>query len=156
MEKKIYCDASLCVACMGCEIACAVEHSKSKDLLKAVQEEPRPRSRKKVLTVGGKSMAVSCRHCEPAQCVIACMSGAMHKNEKGETVCDEEKCVGCSMCIMVCPFGIVMRQKDVILKCDLCPELENKYACVDACPTGALFIGTAEEFKKRMAKQKQG
>ena len=36
------------------------------------------------------------------------MTGAMHRDEETEAVlCDEDKCVGCWMCIMVCPFGAI-------------------------------------------------
>ena len=152
MQEKIFCDIRLCLGCKGCEIDCALEHSKSKELIKAVSEEPLSLSRKKVETVEGKSVPVSCFHCQPASCVMACISGAMHKDEEGRTVYNEEKCVGCGMCIMVCSFGVIARQKNIVLKCDLCPDLGNKYACVEACPTGALFTGTIEEFKKKIGK----
>jgi Fe-S-cluster-containing dehydrogenase component len=32
--------------------------------------------------------------------------------------------------------------------------MTDNYACVKACPTGALFAGTAEEFKKRLETRK--
>jgi carbon-monoxide dehydrogenase iron sulfur subunit len=35
------------------------------------------------------------------------MTGAMSRDEKtGAVLHDQEKCVGCWMCVMVCPFGV--------------------------------------------------
>ena len=118
-----------------------------------------PRTRKKVQAVvtgeRERAIAVSCSHCETAQCVISCMAGAMFKDEEGNTVHNAEKCVGCCMCIMVCPLGVITMQKNHALKCDRCPDLEESYACVAACPTGALFVGTLEEFEKRLKKRRE-
>ena len=36
--KKIYCDIKKCLGCGSCEIACSVEHSKSKKLADAKVE----------------------------------------------------------------------------------------------------------------------
>ncbi|MFN7171090.1 MAG: 4Fe-4S dicluster domain-containing protein [Candidatus Omnitrophota bacterium] len=96
------------------------------------------------------SFSLTCQHCEDAPCVNACISGAMFKDEKtGETKCDTDKCVGCWMCIMVCPFGIIKQGKKNAVKCDLCPERED-FACVASCPTKALFGGTREEFQNKL------
>ena len=154
-EVKIYCDISKCVACRTCELACAVEHSKSKDVMQAVYEKMRPKKRVKVSAVEDKNISIHCQHCKDAPCVDACMSGALSKDDKtGMTKQDNEKCVGCWMCVMVCPFGAVIRdvESHVAVKCDLCPDRDD-YACVASCPTGALFSGTKEEFEKRI-KQK--
>jgi Fe-S-cluster-containing hydrogenase component 2 len=44
-------------------------------------------------------------------------------------------------------------KEKIAIKCDLCPDRDD-YACVAACPTGALFAGTEEEFKKRLEENK--
>jgi len=80
----------------------------------------------------------------------------MHK-ENGETVCDIEKCVGCWMCVMSCPYGAITPQQTA-LKCDLCPDRRDRsgrarYACIEACPTEALFFGTFEDFQKVLAEE---
>jgi carbon-monoxide dehydrogenase iron sulfur subunit len=154
MKKKIFCAVQLCLACKGCEIACAVEHSKTKSIIGALKEDSPPRKRRDVQGSKETIMSIACQHCKTAACVVACMAGAMYKDEEGNTVHDEDKCVGCGMCIMVCPFGVITRDKNIVLKCDLCPDMTDNYACVKACPTGALFAGTAEEFKKRLETRK--
>ena len=143
--SKIFCDIKKCLGCRSCEIACAVEHSKTKSLFGAVFEDDIPVHRVKVEHAVVEPIPVRCQHCKDAKCVIACMSGAMSKDEKGSTKHDKDKCVGCWMCIMVCPFGAIKKQDKIVVKCDLCPEKDGKYACVEACPTKALFAVEAVE-----------
>lgn len=149
---KISCDIRKCLGCRTCELACAVEHSKSKELVLAILEKPLPKKRRRVDAIDDKVISFGCQHCEDAPCVTACMSGAMYKDpHTGETKHDRDKCVGCWMCIMVCPFGAIIQDvtDKVAVKCDLCPDRDD-YACVTACPTKALFAGTPEEFKKKL------
>ena len=149
---KIFCDITKCLGCKACELACAVEHSKAKELALSIKEKPTPKKRRKVSGVEDKIMSFGCQHCEEAPCVAACMSSAMYKDPiTGETKHDKDKCVGCWMCIMVCPFSAIIQDvtDKVAMKCDLCPDNED-YACVAACPTNALFSGTPEEFKRRV------
>lgn len=155
--KKIFCDIKKCIGCSACEIACAIEHSKSKKINEAIKEIPLPIKRRKAQAVDkGITISTGCHHCEDAPCVTACMSGAMYKDKKtGETKHDEDRCVGCWMCVMTCPFGALTRQKQdkIVVKCDLCPDRDTP-ACVEACPTGALFIGTEKEFEEKLCKSR--
>lgn len=156
-EVKVYCDITKCIGCRSCEIACAVEHSKSKDIYGALKEKPLPKKRVKTQTSDGRIISLHCQHCEEAPCVKACMSGALTKDRKsGQTLHDKEKCVGCWMCVMTCPFGVIVRdiENHVAVKCDLCADRDD-YACVAACPTKALFAGTKEEFEKKIKEKKK-
>lgn len=162
--KKLFCHLEKCLGCKSCELACAVGHSKSKNLYSAVKEKPLPKQRMFVqscllaekVTVsqpGGVSRRwfypLQCRHCEEPTCLYACMSAAISKDsENGVVSIDKNRCVGCGMCIMSCPFGALIMDKDekITLKCDLCFE-KDELACVAACPTKSLFFGTLEEFK---------
>ena len=152
---KIYCDIRKCIGCRSCEIACAVEHSQGKNIFTAIREMPLPKKRVKTQESGSKIISLHCQHCEDAPCIKACMSGALSKDEKtGATLHDKDKCVGCWMCVMICPFGVIVRdvENHIAVKCDLCPDRED-FACVSACPTGALFVGTKEEFEKKIKKK---
>jgi carbon-monoxide dehydrogenase iron sulfur subunit len=146
--KKITVKEEHCIGCGLCEVYCTVQHSKSKDIIKAYnRENPRPTSRVKLEVHKPVSFAIQCRHCEDAPCVTACLSGAMQKDEEtGLVTHDPEKCIGCWTCIMVCPFGAIKRDSSgkVVSKCDLCAELEVP-ACVANCPNGALVY---KEVKK--------
>ena len=50
------------------------------------------------------SFAVSCRHCTDPICVKSCIAGAL-SIEEGVVRIDEDKCVGCETCVLVCPYG---------------------------------------------------
>lgn len=155
-KEKIYCDIRKCLGCRSCEIACALEHSKSKNIFTALREKPFPKKRVKAENVGKQIISLHCQHCEDAPCVVACMSGALTKDKKtGATLHDKEKCVGCWMCVMTCPFGAIVQdvENHIAVKCDLCPDRDD-YACVVACPTGALFVGTKAEFEKKLKEKK--
>lgn len=140
--KRIYIHEEYCIGCRLCEIHCLVRHSESKKIVKAFREEfPRAMSMLVVEEQGYLSFALQCRHCEEAPCVEACITGAMHRDEDTNAVlCDQEKCVGCWMCIMVCPFGVIkrdMEMKQVASKCDLCLG-EEIPVCVRNCPNEAI------------------
>ena len=140
--KRITINEQYCIGCRLCEIYCQVKHSKSRKILKAFKEEKQDMlSRVLVEEIGSNSFAIQCRHCADAPCVDACIAGAMTKNEKtGVVNCDEEKCVGCWSCIMVCPYGAVkmdIKTKKAASKCDLCLD-ESTPVCVANCPNEAL------------------
>jgi len=106
--RKIMVDLQKCTGCRMCQIACAVRHSKSGNLYVAILETPRPRSRTHVKDSYRRPFPLRCEHCEEALCIDACKSGALGRDaETGAVRIDEDKCVGCWMCVMVCPFGAV-------------------------------------------------
>jgi len=151
MEGTIFIDIERCQGCKSCEIACAVEHSKSKSLFQAVLEEPRPQTRVKVERIGELAAPLQCRHCEDAPCVTVCPTKALEKQGvEGPVLVREELCIGCKWCILVCPFGVIglSREGKAIIKCDLCFEREDGPACVEACPTKALRFITVAELNK--------
>jgi len=141
--KRIVAHEEHCIGCRLCEIHCLVQHSKSKKIIKAFRSErddivPGV----KVEESGYVSFALQCRHCAEAYCLEACMTGAMHRDpETGAVLCDTDKCVGCWMCIMVCPVGAVARgaNRQVASKCDLCLG-EDIPACVANCPNEAIVL----------------
>lgn len=140
--KRIFPKEEVCIGCRLCEIYCLVEHSRSKDILKAFKKEkPKALPRIQVEEKGNVSFGLQCRHCEQPYCLEACMSGALHRDERtGAILHEREQCVGCWMCIMVCPYGVIQRdlgEKKVASKCDLCAGKESPI-CVLKCPNQAL------------------
>ena len=85
------------------------------------------------------SYAVSCRHCTDPICVKSCIAGALYK-EDGVIKVDQNKCVGCLTCVLVCPYGALSpNENGVMQKCELC--LQNSCgepACVKGCPNRAI------------------
>ncbi len=141
--KRIVPKEEVCIGCRLCEIYCLVEHSKSRDIIKAfLKEIPRSLPMVTVEEKEATSFALQCRHCEDAPCVAACITGAMYKATNGTIQNDKERCIGCWTCILVCPYGAIERderEKKIASKCDFCPNLETP-ACVANCPNEALTL----------------
>jgi len=67
--------------------------------------------------------------------------------ESGRVLLDHDRCIGCWMCVMVCPHqGIHPDPKaHKAILCDQCTDREVP-ACVAACATAAIaFIADDEE-----------
>lgn len=143
MKKRIIIHEDYCMGCRLCEVYCITQHSASKNILKAYRGEyPRPTSGIVFEEKDHISFALQCRHCEEPPCVEACLTGAMYTHPDGYVLHDKDRCVGCWMCIMVCPFGVIkpdLDQKVVASKCDLCIEAEEP-ACVAHCPNEAIEL----------------
>jgi anaerobic carbon-monoxide dehydrogenase iron sulfur subunit len=140
--KRIIVHEEHCIACGLCQVHCLVQHSTSRDIIKAfTSERDRVLSRVTLEEDGPISFALQCRQCQEPACLEACISGAMHRDpETGAVVCDEDRCVGCWMCIMVCPAGAIRQNlagHGIASKCDLCYGSERP-ACVVHCPNEAL------------------
>lgn len=156
--KTVIVHPERCLGCKQCMLACAVEHSQSKNLFAALGEAIQPRPRLSVLP--GQihlAFANKCRHCDPAPCQMVCMPGAISRDpERGTVEIDPHRCISCAMCAMACPFGVLRfaptfeapEKGPVALKCDQCPDREQAGrvpACVEACKVGALTYGEWEE-----------
>lgn len=155
MNRMIYVEPGLCLSCKSCELACAVAHSESKDLFMALYEEPLPQARVQVEGLEGRSVPLQCRHCEDAPCIKICPTGAINRLSTGSPLLiQQDKCIGCKWCLMVCPFGMIQLQNGGkgVIKCDLCVERlahGREPACVSSCPTGALKFLSVEEITRR-------
>ena len=153
--KEIFVRIDRCLACKTCEIQCALKRSSlSQRLPEAIYEKPLPLPRLQVQPLGEKGgIPIQCRHCQDAPCLDACPSGALEREKDGLVVMRGEKCIGCWMCLMVCPFGAIkpFRQFKKIIKCDSCAGMDEPY-CVAHCPTGALVFMEREQFLKEHGK----
>lgn len=152
--KRIYINEEVCIGCHLCRVYCQVEHSQSKDLIKAFKREsPQPLARLSVEVKDCVSLSVQCRHCDELPCVYACLTGALQRNpENGIVALDEEKCIGCWTCILACPFGAIRQdtQRGRIAKCDFCPE-HSIPVCVANCPNEALVYVEVQDGSLKVA-----
>ncbi|HMK64528.1 MAG TPA: 4Fe-4S dicluster domain-containing protein [Thermodesulfobacteriota bacterium] len=147
--KEIFVRLDRCMGCHTCEVACAVEHSKSKSIHGAMSEQPQPKRRVYVEAASpDRPLPVLCRHCEEAPCMHACIAGAIGRVDD-VVITNPDKCIGCWTCVMVCPYGVIGRhmEEHKAYRCDRCPEREVP-ACVSACPTKALVYRTVEDYSK--------
>ena len=127
----------------------------------AIVESPRPASRVHVLGIGKQPVPLQCQMCEDAPCASVCPTKSLYRPEPNQPVLfRRDICIGCSSCVLVCPFGVLMRADGGIMaKCDLCWERlaeGKKPSCVEACPTKARKLVPANavaEDKLRKAAQ---
>lgn len=153
---SVFINPERCIGCLQCEIACAVEHSASKDASLAFLEIPVPRKRIHVEAgpVATTAFPNRCRHCDPAPCLQVCPSGAITRDDAdGLVLVAAERCIGCAMCAVVCPFDVITfhpladgpgPETAVAVKCDGCVsrvERGELPACVEVCKVDALVYG---------------
>lgn len=144
-NRRIYTNPDLCTGCRLCASACSVrlwgECNPEKAAITIWQD----------LFERFEGQRV-CRHCDEPKCAGACMNGCVSKDEDtGQTLHDRSRCVGCWMCVMVCPFGAITsggkneQGHPVAIRCDLC-EGQEQPLCVMVCPTGAIAcVESADE-----------
>jgi Fe-S-cluster-containing dehydrogenase component len=155
-HKTFLFDATRCIDCRACMVACSVEN-----------KIPMNKTRIWVAGVGLKgeypaleraSMVYHCMHCNEPDCLSACPVGAYSKRSDGPVIYDPKKCIGCRYCMNACPFGVPHFDYDkglidgaFIDKCSMCTQRIDvglEPACVATCPTGALMFGERDELLK--------
>lgn len=133
MPKSLVIDISKCTGCGYCELICSFAHHDEFNPLEA---------RIHVNIFIDKAMAVPivCYQCEEPWCAKVCPAGALTiemdlKNDARLIKVNPERCVGCKMCTMACPFGCIVVNGGRAEKCDLCGGTPQ---CVTVCRSGAL------------------
>ncbi|MCM8786125.1 MAG: 4Fe-4S dicluster domain-containing protein [Candidatus Omnitrophica bacterium] len=155
MKKgKILIDFEKCFACKTCEIECAFSHSQEKNFFKFI-ENPDIMPSVRIKKIGQYNTPLRCLHCDFPSCVVICPTKALKKDENKIIIIENEKCVGCGMCVVVCPYGVphINRDKKIYTKCDLCIErLKDGQlpACVLSCPNKALKFFEFEEKNEKV------
>lgn len=153
-------DLRRCDGCKQCTYACQKTHYLPKD-----------HEWIKVFTLvddqGQRSyMPRLCMQCENAPCLKVCPTAATFKSPEGVVLVNQNKCIGCRMCMVACPYEAryfnysdppkppspfanpmpefpVPQQKGTVGKCILCVHYTDKGqvpACVEACAMLALYI----------------
>ena len=144
--KTLVISQEKCTACRRCELACSFRQT----------GEFNPAASRVTTAIFIDEdfyLPVTCQHCEEPLCQKACPSGAIFRNEITRAVeIKRDRCIGCRMCVMVCPFGACAysEAEQRVVKCDLCggePE------CAVFCPWGAIEYKEAD--RSTLAKRKQ-
>ena len=139
--RRVYVKEEVCIGCHLCEVYCQLQYAQSKDIIKAFKRgKSRPLPRVRVEEKGTVSFLVHCQQCDEAPCFYACLTGAITRDGMtGVIKVDEERCIGCWTCILICPFGAIRQDTNQrkMVKCNLC-QGENVPVCVTNCPNEAL------------------
>lgn len=124
-------DVTKCVVCRNCEYACSFRQNGD---FKREDSNIRVEYHNDVKIC----LPQTCMHCEDAWCLEICPAAAISKNSgTGAIEIDSNRCAGCKMCILACPFGNIHFDKINMIshKCNLCQGEPN---CVSFCISGAL------------------
>lgn len=144
--KTLVVNQEKCTACRRCELTCSFHKT----------GEFNPASSRVTVAIFPEVdfyMPITCQQCEDALCQKACPAAAISRSETtGAVVIDENRCIGCQMCVMVCPFGAVAfsAAESKVVKCDLCggdPE------CAKFCAWGAIEYREADRITLDKRKQ---
>lgn len=92
---------------------------------------------------------ILCNHCNEPPCCRACPTKATYKDRNnGIVMMDSEKCIGCKMCVLACPYEAryFNAERHAIDKCNFCYDTrlskgKTLTACSNVCPTGARIFG---------------
>ncbi|MDP6822121.1 MAG: 4Fe-4S dicluster domain-containing protein [Dehalococcoidia bacterium] len=136
------------------------------------EAELRPDEQPDLPINGTRFMPTPCMQCQNPPCVNVCPVGATWSTPEGPVLIDQDRCIGCRMCMAACPYERrfftwgeppippeslfverspehqVPLKKGVVAKCDFCPEMARSGRlpfCAQACPQNAIYYGDLEE-----------
>lgn len=159
-QMAFYFDASACIGCKACQVACQDKNNLPPEILW-----------RRVFTYGGGGwvqqgstfvpnnlfryyLSTACQHCENPVCRDVCPTAAISKRDDGIVLIDTDKCIGCRYCEWACPYGAPQFNEEagVMTKCHFCYDLQDQGlspACVDACVMRCLDFGELEELRAK-------
>ena len=134
-------DASKCVGCHACEVACKQEFKAPLGYFRTVTLYQDSGT---FPNVKRDFLPLMCRQCTDALCEKACTQGAISR-KNGIVKIDETKCNGCGDCTRACSIGAVYvnPHTNIAEKCNLCEhrlEVGMKPACEETCVANAIEV----------------
>ncbi|HEU5287257.1 MAG TPA: 4Fe-4S dicluster domain-containing protein [Candidatus Limnocylindria bacterium] len=121
---------------------------------------------------GTQFIPTPCQQCQNAPCVNVCPVGATFATPEGVVLIDQQRCIGCRICMEACPFDrrffnwgdppqppetLFMEYspehqdpaiRGTVMKCDFCPDMARAGRlpyCAQGCPNRAIYYGDLEE-----------
>jgi len=121
---------------------------------------------------GTQFIPTPCQQCQNPPCVNVCPVAATFSTPEGTVLIDQERCIGCRICMAACPYDRrffnwgkapvppeslmadysaehqVPTRRGTVMKCDFCPDMMRDGVlpyCVQACPNNAIYYGDLEE-----------
>ncbi len=140
--KYLFIYPERCTGCRLCSLACSLskfgECNPRKAAISVVRDE-----------FEGFEFPVVCFQCQDAPCIAVCPQNAL-SNDEGFVKRNEDRCIGCRLCAVVCPFSAITTHGKELIQCNLC---DGDPQCVKYCSTKA--IEYAEETQQAMRRRKE-
>jgi len=149
-------DLSRCIGCFACVVGCKNWHglpagSPGRVRLVDLAVGAYPGVRRWILPI-------PCMQCEHPPCVAVCRFSACLRGVDGIVRVDSDRCVGCALCTLACPYGARVMRPDTQKAdaCDFCRDrLEEGRAplCVEVCPGECLIFGDLDDPESNIRKR---
>lgn len=162
-------DLAKCDGCKKCTEACQAMHYTESE-----REWIKVFTMKDAQATAPYFFPKPCFHCDNPPCTKVCPVNATFKRQDGIVLIDNERCIGCRMCMAACPYSTrffnwsapdaeqkaavgniayspersVPRRVGTVEKCDFCPDMlrQGKMpACVSGCPMDVIYFGDQNE-----------
>ena len=160
--KGILYDATLCIGCRSCEVACKRINNMPPDVASPLEKEHEvcciwdtgdlsettlnkiqayrngTGETKDQIVDGYGFIKRACMHCIDPDCVSACPVSALQKQpDSGIVTYNKDACIGCRYCQIACPYNIPKFEFDKafpeIIKCQMCSHLQAEGGIPGCC-----------------------
>jgi len=98
-------DMAKCIRCGNCSLACHKVHGHSRLVRRGIHiERPFKANKPAIQSV---LMPSVCMHCQDAECLTGCPTGAIARFPNGEIDINSVTCIGCGDCATQCPYNAI-------------------------------------------------
>ncbi len=121
---------------------------------------------------GTQFVPAPCQQCQNAPCTNVCPVGATFATPEGSVLIDQDRCIGCRICMAACPYDRrffnwgnppvpeeaklahydiehqTPARRGTVMKCDFCADMARSGVlpyCAQGCPNKAIYYGDLEE-----------
>lgn len=131
MKQILLREPEKCDGCNKCVEACAEINGESAIFLHK-------------MTKGYQTIV--CQQCIEPSCARGCFQEAIYRDNNIVKM-NNDRCIGCKLCVLMCPIGAITYTKDGMLKCDHCADYNGGTpACIEVCEPECLKAIDVKDF----------